>query len=431
MADLRPSPFAAWRGDMADELPTAAERDPGRTPVAAAPGGAGTAARVAGAMAHELNNILTMIGANIELARTGTADGPAREALDRALDAVTLGAIALRNYRAVAGESKAFVPSPLMQPSDEILRTAALLRRVLGQSVAIDVAVPSDLWPVALEPGALEAAIVALVRNGCDAMPSGARLLITGRNVSPPPVPNQGSDTHTGQEDLGGTVRIDVRDEGAGMTGVVRLHATEPFFTTRPPGRSAGLGLTSVLASVRRAGGSLEIQSEPGRGTTVSLLLPRAAPPAVAQGEDRRHRRGAEVPLGDGETVLIVSADEVVTAALADQIESLGYVAVTAREAQEACCLAQSGADIVVALFGDTDPESARAGVAALRGVRSDLGLVGVILSHDHPVEIDRSSLSEHGIATWRGRIERGLLGGLLNDLVEWRRSPRGDEPRP
>jgi signal transduction histidine kinase len=143
-----------------------------------------------------------------------------------------------------------------------------LLDGSLPRGVRVEPDLPADLWPVEADPGELELAILNLVVNARDAMPDGGRVAIRAANA--PALDGGGL--------RGDFVRLEVADTGAGMTDEVRARAFEPFFTTKGPGEGTGLGLAQVYGFARQSGGAALIESAPGRGTTVALLLPRSRP---------------------------------------------------------------------------------------------------------------------------------------------------------
>jgi hypothetical protein len=344
---------------------------------------------IAGVMAHEFNNVLTMIGANLELARPGIA-GEARDALDRAADAVRLGAIALRKYQVLAEAPDAARPGARVL-ADEIGRAVELLSRTSG--CAIDLAMEANLWPVRIPAGDIETALVALARNALDATPcEAARVSIVARNVRDSEGPNA----------LGDAVRIDVQDEGVGMSPEVLARATEARFTTRSCGRSAGLGLTVVLSLVELVGGRVDIRSEAGRGTTVSLLLPRAAENATAS------EVAGQVPLGDGELVLILARDGKAGERMAALAEGLGYAAAVARDESDAVRTLAEGARPAV-LLQVSDEDAPYDASAAAIPEQSATGAVIIRLAR---------------------AVSRPELATALSDAIGRSGSPRGDGPR-
>src|SRR6185437_12043883 len=148
--------------------------------------------------------------------------------------------------------------------------TVRLLASVLGQRITVALQSNQEVWPVFVDPGQIEHAILNLALNARDAMPEGGTITIGTVNL--PEVPRAVA------ADLspGGYVELSVADTGGGMTEDILTRAVEPFYTTKEPGQGSGLGLSQVYGISRQSGGTMLIESEPGGGTTVRLFLPRA-----------------------------------------------------------------------------------------------------------------------------------------------------------
>ncbi len=184
----------------------------------------------------------------------------------------------------------------------------ALLGRLVTDSVTLEIAVPEDLWYVEVDPSELEVAILNVAINARDAMPDGGVISIGAENLAAAP----GRQEH---------VRLWVADSGVGMPPDILAKIFEPFFTTKGVGRGTGLGLSQVYGFARASGGDVLVDSKVGRGTTVSLLLPRtlltprgaasAPPPIVTARESRR--------------ILLVEDDDIVAEAVGEMLAEIGY----------------------------------------------------------------------------------------------------------
>ncbi len=213
--------------------------------------------RLAGGVAHDFNNLLTAILGNIELARMDLPDdSPVKQNLDEVQHA-SESAKALVQQLLVFGR-KHGTEVMVVDLRQALTDATRLLRRLLGEDVKVALDLPEAAIHVKLDPMQLEQVIVNLAVNARDAMPRGGTLSIqVARHV-------------------GRLVRVSVTDTGEGMTEEVRARAFEPFFTTKPIGRGTGLGLSLVFAVVRQNGGSVNVDSELGRGTTFTLDFPEA-----------------------------------------------------------------------------------------------------------------------------------------------------------
>jgi CheY-like chemotaxis protein len=189
-----------------------------------------------------------------------------------------------------------------------------LLRQSIGQGVRLAVRVlERPLW-ASTDSGQLEFAILNLALNARDAMPDGGDLVI---EAGPAPTADQ--------------VTVSVRDSGHGMDRAVADRALEPFFSTKSPDKGTGLGLAQVYGAVRQSGGQIDIVSAPGQGTTVRLLLPRSAAPAVVDNPAQ-----AAAVAGSGATVLVVDDEVDVRAIMAEALAEAGYSVEQAPDGRQA-----------------------------------------------------------------------------------------------
>jgi signal transduction histidine kinase len=220
-----------------------------------------------GGIAHDVNNLLSVIGLNLELVNELVAHGEARELTDAALHAVGQGAKLTRGLLAFAQRQSlrpAPVPlAPLVGGLD------ALLRRALGGRIVLRTEVAADTPPALVDAAQLETSLVNLVLNARDAMPGGGQVTIRAGRASAEEAVASGLPARV-------HVRIAVEDEGQGMPPEVLARAFEPFFTTKGAGKGTGLGLAMVYGFARQSGGEVRIDSTEGEGTTVTLWLPVA-----------------------------------------------------------------------------------------------------------------------------------------------------------
>ena len=185
----------------------------------------------------------------------------------------------------------AFARKQPLMPRDidigqKIVGMEQLLRRTLGEHIECEFRLDQDLWQASVDPGQLASALLNLVLNARDAMPSGGKLTVEVRNTS---LGESDVDVN-GEARPGDYVMVAVTDTGTGMTAEVAGRAFEPFFTTKEVGKGTGLGLSMVYGFAQQSGGSMQIRSEPGHGTAVRLFFPRVGD---AAGERRAVRRSA------------------------------------------------------------------------------------------------------------------------------------------
>ncbi len=237
---------------------------------------------IAGAVAHDFNNLLTIIVGNLELLQGRLGDAKLERRIENAIKAAELSETATRSLLAFARRQP-------MQMEDFDLSARlrdlhVLLRQVVNSNIELTLDLVSDGWTVHCDPDQLALAVLNLATNARDAMPTGGALRISTRNVLLRGFPN-------GLE--GEFVALMAEDTGRGMPPETASRALEPFFTTKPTGRGTGLGLSQVNAMSRQCGGTTTIKSAEGRGTAVTIYLPRGNELADALASDGRGRRAA------------------------------------------------------------------------------------------------------------------------------------------
>jgi two-component system cell cycle sensor histidine kinase/response regulator CckA len=224
--------------------------------------------KLTGGVAHDFNNILHIISANVQLMLR--ADGPpSRKRLHNVLDAVERGS-------KLAGQLLAFARRQPLHPSvvnvAELLdRSDSLLQRAASDAVKLERSSVPDLWPTLIDPNQLEHVLLNLIINARDAMEGGGHIALRLANVTI----DAAAVALDSELAPGDYVVITVADDGHGMPPEVMEHAFEPFFTTKPEGKGTGLGLSMAHGFVRQSGGQIRLASTTGAGTTVTIYLPR------------------------------------------------------------------------------------------------------------------------------------------------------------
>jgi signal transduction histidine kinase len=226
--------------------------------------------QLSGGIAHDFNNLLTIVKGNLQLMQRRIAQG--RTDVQRYVDSATEGLNRAANLtQRILAFSRRQPLSP--QPVDLsrlIHDMAELLRHSVGHNVVLETRLAADWWTLC-DPNQMENVLLNLAINARDAMPEGGKLLIetSNRRVETPRRSFEGLTA-------GDYVCVTVRDSGTGMTEEVRRKAIDPFFTTKPLGQGTGLGLSMSFGYVRQSNGSFTIDSEPGTGTTITILMPRS-----------------------------------------------------------------------------------------------------------------------------------------------------------
>lgn len=235
-----------------------------------------------GGIAHDVNNLLTIMNGSAELLIEDLADRPAQAELAAMVHAAGRRGAELTHRLLAFARGQALQPKRV-RPGELLEGMAGLLRRTLGPEVSLQMDLASGLAPLCIDPAQFEAAILNLCLNARDAMPGGGCVRVQLSSLA--------LDAEQAARPLGLApgryVQLAVCDNGSGMTPEVRERVFEPFFTTKAHGRGTGLGLSMVYGFTRQSGGQVAIESQPGRGTAVRLYLP-AAPQEAALADKPR-----------------------------------------------------------------------------------------------------------------------------------------------
>lgn len=279
---------------------------------------------LAGGIAHVFNNMLTAIACETELAMLHLpSDHPARKHLAEIENVGERGAALARQLLAASGRQ--VLHPKLFQVNDLLRDMEETVKRLLGDTIELKTVLASDLARVEADPRQIEQAILQIATNARDAMPDGGRLVVETSNVTPEDGPRA--------EAVPGAVAIRISDSGVGMEEHVRRHAFEPFFTTKHGVEASGLGLATVYGVVAQSGGTVTVDSEPGRGSTFTIVLP-AAEPAARPGDGRT---ASDV----WQTILLVEDEDNVRKPLAEILGSRGYRVLEAAHGREAVQVSQ------------------------------------------------------------------------------------------
>ncbi|MCB2185416.1 MAG: response regulator [Deltaproteobacteria bacterium] len=282
--------------------------------------------QLAGGVAHDFNNMLMVILGYTELLQ---AQFP-----PESQEAQRLGQIqkAAQHSRDITRQLLAFSRKQLISPSPQDLNqlvdaTQKTLLSLIGENISLTFHPAPEIWPVKLDPAQVDQILVNLAVNARDAMPQGGKLLIETHNT----VLDANYCRHHQEALPGEFVQLAVSDVGQGMDAATVARIFEPFFTTKGPGQGTGLGLATVYGIVKQNGGFINVYSEPRRGTTFKVYLPRHL-----GGDGPRPSAAAVKPeIGSG-TILLVEDDELVRQVAASMLEELGYKVISPLSAREA-----------------------------------------------------------------------------------------------
>ena len=274
--------------------------------------------QLTGGIAHDFNNMLAVVVGGIDLALR-RLNGPRREVmmhLNNAMEGATRAAALTRRLLSFA-RSEPLLPERV-DTTELIHGMSDLLDRTLGERIRIEVDTDADAWPTYVDPHQLENAIVNLAVNARDAMDGEGQMRIATENVTL--AANQVGDVRAGEY-----VKVSVTDTGCGMAADVLERAFEPFFTTKPVGKGTGLGLSQIFGFAHESGGEVGIESKVGKGTIVSIYLPRTEAAATV----RLHPAALRTDTADlhvaGARILLVEDDPRVRTATVGALEDLDY----------------------------------------------------------------------------------------------------------
>jgi len=286
--------------------------------------------RLAGGIAHDFNNLLTVIKGYTQLSSLELEEKESdhlkgnleeiKKATERATDLIRhLLAFSRRQIM----EMKVLDLNALLKNLDK------MLRRIIGEDIELVNLLAEDLGRIKIDPGQIEQVIMNLAVNARDAMPEGGKLTIETANVE---LDEEYSRTHIAVTP-GRYVMLSMTDTGVGMTPEVRERVFEPFFTTKEKGNGTGLGLSTAYGIVKQSGGNIWVYSEPGKGTTFKIYLPRVDEPLEEEEKKIVVKEG--IPRGD-ETVLVVEDDEEVRKLAVQMLEKVGYKVLEASQGLDA-----------------------------------------------------------------------------------------------
>ncbi|MFL6727993.1 MAG: ATP-binding protein [Sphingomicrobium sp.] len=284
--------------------------------------------QLTGGIAHDFNNMLAVVVGGIDLALR-RLNGPRREVmmhLNNAMEGATRAAALTRRLLSFA-RSEPLLPERV-DSSELIEGMSDLLDRTLGEQIRVDVDLAPSAWPIYVDPHQLENAIVNLAVNARDAMDGRGLMRIATENVKL--AANEVGDVRAGDY-----VKISLTDTGCGMEPDVLERAFEPFFTTKPVGKGTGLGLSQIFGFAHESGGEVGIESQVGKGTTVSIYLPRTEVAAPVRIHPAAQRTDRDVHVA-GARILLVEDDPRVRTATVGALEDLDYEPIACGSGAEA-----------------------------------------------------------------------------------------------
>ncbi len=306
--------------------------------------------QLTGGVAHDFNNLLMIISGSLHTLKKAVGDDPKSQRALSAIEAATKRGASLTSQLLTFARRQSVNPQAV-DVAERIDAVREVLDTGVGSAVTLQFDVARDVWPVMVDVAEFETALVNLVINARDAMTGGGVITISARN-----------DTPGDEAGAGGYVAISVEDTGAGIAPDILGKIFDPFFTTKPIGKGTGLGLSQVHGFAHQAGGTVKVASELGKGTRITILLPRkeAAPAA----EDVN-----AVETGGSGTVLLVEDNPEVASVSAGLLEQLGYT--VRRVANAEAALREIELDGIDLVFSDIVMPGKMDGLGLARHLRA------------------------------------------------------------
>ena len=288
--------------------------------------------RLAGGIAHDFNNLLMAIMGHSDLLLLHlSADAPLRGRVEGIRETAQRAAALIRQLLAFSRQQ--VLQPTVLDLNAVVANMEPMLRPLIGEHIELVTSLDPALGHVKADPGQIEQVVMNLAVNACDAMPHGGRLTVTTAHSE--------RDDAYARAHIGVTpgryVLLAVSDTGCGMDAETQVHLFEPFFTTKKPGKGTGLGLAIVYGIVTQSGGHIEVASTLGRGTTVTIALPRVDDPIVVVGADTAHM----APLHGWETLLLVEDEVVARHTVREMLQMSGYTVLEAGGGSEALCICE------------------------------------------------------------------------------------------
>ena len=332
--------------------------------------------QLTGGVAHDFNNLLTVIIGNIDFLEGEAGNNPRLRKLT-----ATIRRSAERGAR-LTTQLLAFSRLQPLRPetcnlNGLIIDFDTLIRRALGETIAVRSNLHPGLWPCNVDPAQFEAAILNLIVNARDAMPTGGTLSIATQNVT------LAAGDPTTDDDIapGPFVMITIADTGTGMAPDVLERAFEPFYTTKEVGKGSGLGLSQLYGFVRQSGGTVKIASEIGKGTAVTVYLPKAAR-MVTEAEPPK----SPIKPKGSETVLVVEDDPDVLDIAVATLTDLGYRILVAYDGVEAMAILERDEPIDL-LFTDIVMPYGISGIQLARQARKLRQDIKILLTSGYTMQ--------------------------------------------
>ncbi len=366
--------------------------------------------RLAGGIAHDFNNVLTIILGRCELALQKSEDKDFLVSSIKTIKGAADRASSLTRHLLAFSRRQMMEPMPV-NLNDVITGMKDMIGSLLGEDIKLEFALSEDLGTVEVDPSLMEHAIINLIVNSCDAMPSGGVLTIETSNVF---LDKEYAEKHVGVSP-GHYVLLAVSDTGIGMDEEVRSRVFEPFFTTKRGG--TGLGLSMVYGTVKQSGGYIWCYSEPGRGTTFKIYFPR-----VEEGKKEVEEKGEieAVPEPSAPcSVMVVEDDPAVRDVTVSFLESAGYKVYDVEKADDALKLLKEKKDEICLLLTDVVMPGMSGGDLAKEAIKIKPDIKVLFMSGYTDNVIVHHGVKDRGVHFIQKPFSRGNLLKKVEEVMK------------
>jgi CheY-like chemotaxis protein len=358
--------------------------------------------QLTGGIAHDFNNLLMIVSGYAQILQKRLADPKIMEAIEAVQTAAKRGESLTRQLLTFSRRQRL---SPVVVNLRERIEG---MRPMLGSSlrgnIELVAEIADDIWPVEVDLAELELAVLNIAVNARDAMPEGGRFQISARNVA--------LGAGSGMSRLQGEfVAISLKDSGAGMPPETLRKIFDPFFTTKPVGKGTGLGLSQVHGFAHQAGGTVTATSEPGKGTTLTIYLPRSHAEVAASGEASDAR--VAPPRREG-IVLVVEDNPDVASVTSSLLDQLGYGIIHAENAADALEVLGRGAAIDL-VFSDIVMPGGMDGIGLAQQIKAKHPQIPVLLTSGYS---DAAQAAETEFLILRKPFEISALQRVIRNAL-------------
>ncbi|GJM40375.1 MAG: hypothetical protein DHS20C20_06570 [Ardenticatenaceae bacterium] len=301
--------------------------------------------RLAGGIAHDFNNILVPIIGYVELGMMQlNPEDKLYTNLKRILEAADRASGLVRQI--LAFSRKQMLEMKVIELNSIVINFKKMLQRLIGENIKLQTFLEPNLYTISADSGQIEQVLMNLAINARDAMPDGGNLTIETANIY---LDKEYVNKYTGTQEPGPHVMLAVSDTGCGMDTETRTQIFEPFFTTKERGKGTGLGLSTVFGIIKQHGGSLWVNSEPGKGTTFKIYLPKGG--TIAETPETINTKSAMVQ--GTETVLVVEDEHLVRQLVCETLTANGYTVLETDNPNNALQIATEGENNIHLLLTD------------------------------------------------------------------------------